>query len=185
MSAVAANSVYTMCLAVGLLVFSRVVYGLGRSSLAFGWRLLAGFFAFAMVALLAELVSAPLADVQVATSVVVASIRFAVVVMSVAFYAASRAPWPRAAFLLLAGGSLSNAASYLYPPYNVVDFLVVPLQPLMERLGDAPAVAAAGPASGMVGVINLADLYLFAFPFVVLAWPLFATMRVAKGWVAR
>jgi len=96
-----------------------------------------------------------------------------VLAVSLAFYFASSAPFARAAFTLLAAGALANAASYAYPPYEVVDFLMVPLRPFIEVPEES------------VGVINFADIYLFAFPFVLAVWPATAlygrTRRAALG----
>ncbi len=173
--AVTANPAYTMLLAFGLFVFAYAIVRLGRSSLAFGWRLLAGAAVFVGVAIGAHALSLPLRGVDVPADVLVPFIRFAALTVSVALYVASTACIPRAAFTLFAAGALSNAASYAYPPYEVVDFLMVPAQPFLAAFG-AEAVQ-----TSTVGVVNLADLYLFAVPLVLLLWPLAALSALLRG----
>jgi lipoprotein signal peptidase len=175
--AVTANPAYTMLLALGLVAFAFAVHRLAASSLGFGSRVLAGAAVFLGIAFAAQTIAMPLAHLAVPADVLVATIRFAVLVVSVAFYAASSAPLPRAAFTLLAAGALANAASYAYPPFKVVDFVMVPLQPLLGMLGKSTTLG--GDAS--VGVINLADLYLFTFPLPLLAWPLSVLLGRARG----
>lgn len=176
--AVTENPAYTMLLALGLFAFSFAIVRLGRSSLAFGWRLAAGTTVFFGVAIAAHVLSLPLRGFQMPAEVIVPFIRFAALTVSVAFYAASTALVPRTAFTLFAAGALSNSASYTYPPYEVVDFLMVPIQPLLAALGSAEASAST------VGVVNLADLYLFTVPLVLAAWPVAALLRrtaLARG----
>jgi lipoprotein signal peptidase len=163
---VTANPAYTMILAVGLLLFAALVLCLSAFSIAFAWRLVAGAVVFLAIAFAAQSLAAPLAHIELPASLTVASIRVAVLAVGLAFYLASSAPFARAAFSLLAAGSLANAASFVYPPYAVIDFLVVPLDLF-------------GVASGedTVGVINLADVYLIAFPLLLVAWPVGAIAR--------
>jgi len=165
--AVTANPAYTMVLALGLFVFALVILRLGASSLGFGWRVLAGTAVFMGVAFAAQAVAIPLAHLTLPADVIVMTIRMAALTVSLAFYAASTAPLPRAAFTFFAAGALANALSYTYPPFDVVDFLMVPIQPVLGLLGGSPEAV----SESTVGVINLADLYLFAFPLLLLAWP--------------
>ena len=109
----------------------------------------------------------PFAHVAIPTDIIVATIRMAALAVSVAFYLASRAPLPRTAFTLLAAGAMANAASYTYPPFEVVDFVMIPLQPLVGLLGNSAPLT--GDAT--MGIINFADLYLFVVPLVLVAWP--------------
>jgi lipoprotein signal peptidase len=169
---VTANPAYTLLLAVGLLLFALVIVQLGASGLSFAWRLAAGVLTFLAVAFAAETAALRISDLTLSTDWIISAIRAAVLAVSVALYAASRAPLPRIAFALLAGGALANAASSLYPPFEVVDFLLVPLDPLHVLVGSDPA-----PGGAEVGVINFADAYLFAFPVVLLAWPAVAGVR--------
>jgi lipoprotein signal peptidase len=81
---------------------------------------------------------------------------------------------PRTAFTLLAAGALANAASSLYPPFEVIDFLVVPLQPVVGFLAGLSGRTSALAGDANMGVINLADVYLFFVPLLLLAWPLAA-----------
>jgi len=162
---VTANPAYTLFLALGLLVFAHVIVKLGESNLAFGWRLLMGTAVFLAVAVLSEGLAQPLSHISMPTDVVVMTIRLAALVVAVAFYSVSRAPMPLLMFTFFAAGALSNAASYLYPPFEVIDFLVVPISLLLGML--RPGVS----AETTVGVINFADLYLFTVPFLLLAWP--------------
>lgn len=171
--AVTANPAYTMLLALGLFVFSYSIVRLARTSLGFGWRFLAGAGVFLGVALGAHALAVPLRGIDVPADLIVPFIRFAALTVSVALYVASTALMPRAAFTLFAAGALSNAASYTYPPFEVVDFLMIPIQPFLGVLGPGAA------SESTVGVVNLADLYLFAVPFVLLAWPLAALVRRA------
>jgi len=171
--AITANSTYTLLLALGLLGFALVVHRLGSSSLAFGRRLFAGTLVFFAVAFAAQTLAKPFAEVSLPVDTIVSTIRLAVLMLALAFYSASSAPLPRAAFTLLAAGALANALSYTYPPFEVVDFLVVPLAPLGALLGSGAAMA----GDTAVGVINLADLYVFAFPLLLLAWPPLAALR--------
>lgn len=168
--AVTRNPAYTMFLACGLLVFAHVIVRLGESKLAFGWRVVMGTAVFLAVAFLSEGLAKPLSHISMPSDVVVMTIRLAALLVAVAFYSVSRAPMPTLVFTFFAAGALSNAASYLYPPFEVVDFLMVPIQPLLSVLGSN-----ASPET-TVGVINLADLYLFTVPFLVLAWPLVAVV---------
>ncbi|HEY2773331.1 MAG TPA: hypothetical protein VGK20_04675 [Candidatus Binatia bacterium] len=164
---VTSNPAYTMMLALGLLLFAFSVVRLASSRLGFGARVGAGTAVFFAVAFFAQAVSAPLSHLAVPTELIVATIRCAVLAVTIAFYAASRVPLARGAFTLLAAGALANAASYAYPPFAVVDFLTIPVEPLAALLGRSQLVA--GQTS--VGVINLADLYLFGFPLALAAWP--------------
>jgi lipoprotein signal peptidase len=174
--AVTANPAYTLLLAIGLLLFALVIVQLGASGLSFAWRLAGGVLTFFAVAFAAETVAVPLSDLTLPAEWIVTTIRAAVLAVSVALYAASRAPLPRVAFTLLAAGAIANAASSLYPPFEVVDFLLVPLDPLHALVGSDAASSGAE-----VGVINLADVYLFAFPVVLLAWPAVAGVRRARS----
>lgn len=171
--AVTGNPGYTVSLAAGLLVFAMVIVQLGFSSMLFLWRLVAGGGVFLAVAFAAQTLAVPFAGVDLPANWLIATIRIAVLAVSVAFYAASRARMPRLAFTLLAAGALSNSASHLYPPFEVVDFVMVPLAPLLRLFGAGPSLS--GEAD--VGVINFADVYLFLFPLVLLAWPLVAMVR--------
>jgi lipoprotein signal peptidase len=161
-------------------MFAWSIVRLGRSGLAFGWRLTAGVGAFFAVAIGAHALSTPLAGVSIPAGVIISTIRVAVLAVSMALYAVSQATLPRVAFTLMAAGALSNAASYAYPPFAVVDFLVVPLAPLAGLIGRTATVA--GEAT--VGVINLADVYLFLFALVLLAWPTVAVVTRARRAVA-
>ena len=152
------NSAYTLILAVGLLVQALVIVWLGSVALPFWLKLTAGLAVFFAIATAAELVAKPMAHLSADPAVVVMSIRGSALVLSVALYAVSRAPLPRLAFTLLAAGALSNGISYLYPPYEVVDFLRLPVP---------------GRAD-LYGVVNLADIYVLAFVAVALAWPVLA-----------
>ncbi len=163
--AVTANPAYTVFLAFGLLVFAHVIVRLGDSSLAFGWRLLMGGAVFLFVAFLAQGLARPLSHISMPADVVVMTIRLAALLVAVAFYSVSRAPMPRLLFTMFAAGALSNGASYLYPPFEVIDFLMVPIGPFLGMLGPGAS------AETTVGVVNLADLYLFTVPFLLLAWP--------------
>ncbi|HXC49819.1 MAG TPA: signal peptidase II [Candidatus Limnocylindrales bacterium] len=154
---VTANPAYTVLLAAGLIVFAGAIVRLSASSIAFGWQVFAGLLVFLGVAFAAQAIAAPLSHIPLPASMIVATIRLAVLAVSLAFYFASSAPIARAAFTLLAAGSLSNAVSYVYPPYEVVDFLIVPLGSLSD--------------GASFGVINFADIYLFLFPLMLLAWP--------------
>ena len=173
LGAVTANPAYTIFLAFGLFVFALAILRLGVSSLGFGWRVLAGTAVFFAVAFAAQAAAIPLAYLTLPAEVIVTTIRVAALAVSLAFYTASTAPLPRAAFTLFAAGALSNAASYTYPPFEVVDFLMVPIQPLIGLLGSG------GEAT--VGVINLADMYLLAFPLLLLAWPPAALFLRTRG----
>jgi len=164
--AVTANPAYTMLLAAGLLFFALAIVRLSASSLAFGWQIVAGLGVFLSVAFGAQTFAVPLRHLTIPADTIVATIRLAVLAVSLAFYFASSAPLPRAAFTLLAAGSLANALSYAYPPYAVVDFLMIPLKPFVEV------------SDGSVGVINVADVYLFAFPLLLVLWP--ASVLVAR-----
>lgn len=175
--AVTANPAYTVLLALGLLVFAYAVYRLGASSLGFGWKLLSGLAVFFAVAFAAQNIALPLAHLTMPPNLIIGMIRVAVLVVSLAFYAASNAPVPRIAFTLLAAGALANAASYAYPPFEVVDFVMVPLQPFAELFSRGGDVS----DPGAFGVINLADMYLFVFPLLLLAWPPSALFRLARG----
>lgn len=168
--AVTANPPYTLALAVGLLLFALAVHRLGSSGFGLGPRLALGTAAFFAVACAAQAAAPLLAPLALPTEAVVVSIRGAALVVSVAFYAASQAPVPRAAFTLLAAGALANSASHAYPPFEVVDFLVVPAGPVLELFGKGGAAG----TEAVVGVINLADIYVFLSPVVLLAWPLAA-----------
>lgn len=171
--AVTANPAYTMLLALGLVVFAIAIVRLASSSLSFAWQVFAGVLVFLAVAFGAQTIAVPLAHLShsahgaLPADVIVATIRFAVLAVSLAFYFASSAPLARAAFTLLAAGSLANALSYAYPPYEVVDFLMIPLRPFVAV------------SDGSVGVINFADVYLFAFPLLLVAWP--ATALVGRS----
>lgn len=171
---VTANPVYTMLLAVGLLIFAFTVLRLGASRLAFGWRVLAGTAVFFAVATAAQAAATPFARVEIPADIIIASIRTAALAVSVAFYLASSAALPRAAFTLLAAGALANAASYAYPPFQVVDFLVVPLQPVVGFFAGLVGRSATLAGDANVGVINFADVYIFLVPLLLLAWPLAA-----------
>lgn len=173
MPRVTAEPAYTLMLALGLALLSLVVLRLGRSRAGFGARVAMGAAAFGVVAVVARAVSLPFADQDLPAGWVVPAIRASVLLLAVSLYAASRAPRPRAAFTLLAAGALANAASSLYPPFEVIDFLIVPLAPFLPLLGAADSTSGADA----IGVINVADLYLFAFPFALLAWPVLAVLR--------
>jgi lipoprotein signal peptidase len=162
--AVTANPSYTLFLAFGLLVFAAVIYRLGQSSLTFGWRVVMGTAVFLFVAFAAQAFAKPLSHITMPSDVVVMTIRLAALMVAIAFYAVARSPMPRAIFTMFAAGALSNALSYTYPPFEVVDFLMVPIQPFLSMLG--PGVS----AETTVGVINFADLYLFTVPFLVALW---------------
>lgn len=164
--AVTGNPAYTMLLAVGLLSFAFIVVRIGLSGLGFAARLGLGTAAFFAIATAAEMGARPLAGLLVPADLVVASIRFAALAVAVALYCACRAPWPRAAFTLLAAGALANNASYVYPPFEVVDFVMVPVGPLLSLLGNTP-----DPGGADMGVINLADMYVAFFPALLLLWP--------------
>lgn len=172
--AVTANPAYTMFLALGLLVFAHMIVRLGESSLAFGWRFVMGLGVFLAVAFLSEGLAKPLSHISMPLDVVVMTIRLAALVVAVAFYSVSRAPMPRLIFTFFAAGALSNSASYLYPPFEVIDFLVVPIGPFLEAFGSGAS------AETTVGVINMADLYLFTVPFLVVAWPPVGMFRFAR-----
>lgn len=172
--AVTGNPSYTLALAVGLLVFAFAIHRLGSSSFGLGRRLALGTAVFFAVACAAQAAAPLLAPLPLSTEAVVASIRAAALVVSIAFYAASQAPLPRAAFTLLAAGALANSASHAYPPFEVVDFLMVPAGPVLDLFGrDA--------AAGTEAVINLADIYVFLVPLVLLAWPLAFLLRRVLG----
>ena len=176
MNAITARSAYDVMLAIGLFFFALVVQRLGVSSLRVGWRVLVGLMAFFAVAVAAETVALPLADVRVPATILVSILRLAVLAVTLAFYAVMTAPLPRVAFTLLAAGALGNSLSFLYPPFAVVDFLILPLTFAMPLLG----VWAAGSPDDIAGVINMADVYLFLFPFLVLAWPVSALVRAGR-----
>jgi len=181
---VASRPMYTLILAAGLLVLALTILRLAATGLSFGWRVAAGTAVFLGVACAAEAASAVLPAIVVPADVLVATIRAAALLLALAFYAASRAPRARAPFLLLAAGALANAASSAYPPFAVVDFLVVPLAPLASLVGGH--VGALGEDT--VGVINLADVCLFVFPLLLLAWPFAAfasSMRRRAGQPSR
>ncbi|MCA1807101.1 MAG: hypothetical protein LC687_04540 [Actinobacteria bacterium] len=171
--AVTANPSYTLALAVGLLVFAFAIHRLGASGLGLGRRLAVGTAVFFAVACAAQGAAPLLPPFSLPAEAVVASIRGAALVVSVAFYAASQAPFPRAAFTLLAAGALANSASHAYPPFEVVDFLMVPAGPVLALFGRGREAG----AESVVGVINLADIYVFLSPLVLLAWPLAALVR--------
>lgn len=173
---VAARPAYTMLLAAGLLVLAASILRLASTRRSFGRRVALGAAVFLGVAFAAEAGSEVLPAVPFPADVVVTTIRVAALALALAFYAASRAAGARAAFTLLAAGAVANAASALYPPFSVVDFLVVPLAPLSFLMGRHGA----GFDASTVGVVNLADLYLFAFPLALAAWPLAAAARRAR-----
>ncbi|HYC01275.1 MAG TPA: signal peptidase II [Candidatus Limnocylindrales bacterium] len=158
---VTSNSAYTLILAAGLLVQALVIWWLGSVELQFWLRLVAGLTVFFAIATAAEFAAKPMADVSADPAVVVTSIRGAALVLSLALYAVSRAPLPRLAFTLLAGGALANALSYAYPPFEVVDFLRIPLP----------------GRDDVYGVVNLADVYVLAFVVVAMAWPLLSLLQ--------
>lgn len=178
--AVTAAPAYTMFLAFGLFLFAVVVLRLGASTLGLGWRVLTGTMVFLAIAFAAQAIAVPFAHLTLPADVIVVTIRVAALAVSVAFYAASTAPIPRAAFTFVAAGALANAASYAYPPFEVIDFLMVPIQPVLALLGSA-AGAASGGTEGVVGVINMADLYLLVFPLLLAAWPPLALLRRSRG----
>lgn len=178
MGAVASKPAYTMLLAAGLVALAWGVLRLAESGLGFGRRMAVGTAAFFGIAFLAEAGEAALPGVDVPAGLLIPSIRVAALMLALALYGASRVPRSRLPFTLLAAGALANAASSLYPPFDVVDFLVVPLAPLASLLGNSPAIG----SDSTVGVINLADVYLFAFPFALVAWPVaFALSRAGRG----
>lgn len=168
--AVTANPAYTILLAAGLVLFAAVILRLSASSIAFGWQVFAGLLIFLAIAFLTETLAASVSHVALPAGVIVGTIRLAVLTVSLAFYFASSSPSARAPFTLLAAGALANAASYVYPPYTVVDFLMIPLE----------AFSAAADSTS-VGVINLADVYLFLFPLLLLAWPATALVRRTRA----
>jgi lipoprotein signal peptidase len=177
--AVTSNPAYTMFLAFGLLLFAHVIVRLGETTLAFGWRFVLGTVAFLAVAFLSEGLAKPLSHISMPIDVVVMTIRLAALVVAVAFYSVSYAPMPRLIFTFFAAGALSNAASYLYPPFEVIDFLMVPIGPFLAVLGSGAS------AETTIGVINLADLYLFTVPFLLLAWPPAALVRFLRSRLSR
>lgn len=172
--AVTGTPSYTMTLALGLVLLAAVIVRLASSGLSFAWRLLIGTGAFFAVAFAAQAAGVALAGVAAPPELVVVSIRLAALAVSLALYAASSSPLARAAFTLFAAGGLANAVSFLYPPFEVVDFLVVPIAPVLVALGRPGAEAT-------VGVVNVADLYVFLFPFVLLAWWCSAAFRGVRG----
>jgi len=177
MGVVTGNPAYTMFLALGLFLFAIVVVRLGASTLGLGWRMLAGTMVFFAVALAAPAAAIPFAGLELPAEAIVMTIRMAALAVSVAFYVASTATMPRTAFAFLAAGALGNAVSHTYPPFEVVDFLMVPIQRLLALLGGR-----AGEVSETtVGVVNMADLYLFSFPLLLAAWPASALLMRARG----
>lgn len=160
--AVTASPAYTIVLAIGLVLFALLVLRLGNSSLGFAWRIAIGTLAFFVVAFAAQAVQIPFAHVTMPANAIVMTIRMAALTVALAFYAVSSAPVPRVAFTLFAAGALGNAASYTYPPFEVIDFLMIPIEPVFALIGKS--------GEAMVGVINLADLYIFTFPLLLLAW---------------
>lgn len=177
--AVTSNPAYTLFLAFGLLLFAHVIVRLGETTLAFGWRFVLGTVAFLAVAFLSEGLAKPLSHISMPIDVVVMTIRLAALVVAVAFYSVSYAPMPRLIFTFFAAGALSNAASYLYPPFEVIDFLMVPIGPFLAALGSGAS------AETTIGVVNLADLYLFTVPFLLLAWPPAAIVRFLRRRLSR
>jgi lipoprotein signal peptidase len=171
---VTSNPAYTMFLALGLLLFAHVIVRLGETSLAFGWRFVVGTGVFLAVAFLSEALAKPLSHISMPLDVVVMTIRLAALVVAIAFYSVSRAPMPSIIFTFFAAGALANAASYLYPPFEVIDFLMVPIGPLLAVLDPGAS------AETTRGVINLADLYLFTVPFLLAAWPPLALLRFVR-----
>lgn len=181
LGAVTRKPLYTMLLAAGLVVLALCIMRLAATRLSFGRRVLVAMAVFLGVSFVAEAGSAAFGDLLLPAPFVVASIRAAVLVVAVALYAASRVPRARAPLRLLAAGALANAASSAYPPYEVVDFLMVPLAPVATLLGRGVDVGGAGA----VGVVNLADLYLFAVPMLLAVWPLAALASRLRGRRAR
>jgi len=172
--AVAANPAYTFLLAAGLSLLAICVPLLSASGLAFGWRLLLGAIAFLIVSLFVEVLAKPLAGWNVGGEWVVPVLRASALLLAVALYVASRAGFPRLAFGLLAAGALGNTASRLYPPYEVVDFLMVPLAPFARLAGQEVG-------EDLHAILNVADLYVLAFPVVLAAWPSAVALRFMAG----
>lgn len=160
-SAVTANSVYTVMLAVALLGLAVLVRRLARMGLSFPVRVLAGSVAFVVVANVVQFVSRPFANVALPPEPVIYAIRTAALVVSLALYSVSHAPVPSAVFTLLGAGSVANAASYAYPPFEVIDFVRIPLPGQPDAFG----------------VLNLADVYIALSIALALVWPLIALAR--------
>jgi|GEM_PF-1935715 len=162
---VTTNSVYTLLLAVALLGLALMVRKLDATGLSFALRMLVGTLVFALVSNLVALAARPFAYVSLPPDLVINAIRASVLVVSVAFYSVSRATMARVVFTLLVAGSLANGLSYIYPPFEVIDFLRIPLP------GNPDAF----------GVINLADVYIALSIVALAAWPLVAL----AGWLRR
>lgn len=177
LDAVTGNPAYTMFLALGLFVLAIVIVRLGVSTLPFGWRFLAGTAAFFAVAIAAPAAAIPFSGLTLPAETIVMTIRSAALAVAVALYAASTAPMPRIAFTFVAAGALANAASYAYPPFEVVDFLMVPIQPVLALLGSRVGEV----SKTTVGVVNMADLYLLTFPLLLAAWPASALLARVRG----
>jgi lipoprotein signal peptidase len=174
MGAVTERPAYTMLLAAGLVVLAGAVLALARTRWSFAKRVVVATVVFFAVAIGAEAGSVFFDGGTVPASTIVATIRAAVLILALSLYAASRARRSRAPMRLLAAGALANAASSAYPPYEVVDFLMVPLAPLSGWL------APRADLDATVGVVNLADLYLFAFPLLLASWPLAALATLLR-----
>lgn len=170
LGAVTANTAYTFGLAVGLFVLAAVVAALSRTRFPFAVRCTLGVASFLAVAEGARLFGERWTGAAFEPHAVVYGVRAASLAVCVTLYGASRSTWPRAAFALLAAGALGNALSYLYPPFGVVDFLLVPVAPVLLALG-------AEGHDETFGVINLADLYVVGFALAVVLWPLAAALR--------
>ena len=110
-----------------------------------------------------QIVAQPFAYVILPPDLVISSIRASALVVSLAFYSVSLAPVARVVFTLLAAGSLANSLSYVYPPYDVIDFVRIPLPGREDAFG----------------VINVADVYIALSLVGAAAWPLLALL----GWV--
>ena len=166
-SAVTANSVYTVMLATALLGLAVMVRKLAALRLPFAVRTIAGVVIFFVVANVIQLLAQPFAHVALPPDLVIYAIRIAALVVSLSFYSVSRAALPCAIFTLLSAGSLANAVSYAYPPFEVIDFLRVPLPGRDHAFG----------------VLNLADVYIALSLAMGLLWPLIALIRMLTGLV--
>lgn len=166
---VTANSVYTTLLAGALLFLALVVRRLDAYGLSFPLRLVCGTVIFFAVATVIQIAASPFAAVALPPDFVISAIRGSALVLSLALYSVSRSAMGAAVFTLLSAGSVANALSYAYPPFEVIDFLKVPLP---------------GRAD-LFGVINVADVYVALFAMGFLAWPLVALaawlLRRASG----
>lgn len=168
-AAVTANSVYTLLLAAALLGLALMVRWLSATGMSFAARLLVGSVLFVIVANLVQFVARPFAYVTLPPDLVINSIRASALVMSLTLYSVSRSAMGCAVFTLLSAGSLANGLSYVYPPFEVIDFLRVPVPGFQ----------------GAFGVINLADVYIVAAILAALAWPPVALIAWGRQWWQR